>query len=165
MGKIIARKRHSIRKAQISILEQRLRSEIGEAALEFFGDPVEIVETNTSLQLFLSCRKPVLMEDNGILFPTIRGALEYPFPQRKLVVDAGAVPYVVNGADVMRPGVVAITDDIRAGSPVQIAEERHGKVIAIGVALFGASEMRSMLTGKVCRNIHHVGDDIWNLEL
>ncbi|MDD1719199.1 MAG: RNA-binding protein [Methanoregulaceae archaeon] len=165
MKKVIGRKRHSIRKAHISILEQRLREEIGESAGTFLKDPVEIVETNTTLCLYLSERKPVLMEGDGILFPTIRGALEHPFPERKIVVDAGAVPYVVNGADVMRPGVVLVTDDVQAGKPVQIAEERHGKVIATGIALFGADEIRAMKTGKVCRNLHHVGDDIWNIEL
>lgn len=165
MGKIIGRKRHSIRKAQIAALEGQLRDEIGESAATFLGEQVEILETNTALRIFLSGKKPVLMDLEGVVFPTIKGALEHPFPQRKLVVDGGAVPYVVNGADVMRPGVVSVTGDVLAGRPVQIAEERHGKVIAIGIALFDAEAIRSMQTGKVCRNIHHVGDEIWNLEI
>ena len=80
------------------------------------------------------------------------------------MVESGAVPYVVNGADVMRPGIVSVSDDIKAGSPAQVVEERHGKPIAICIPLYDAAELRSKTTGKMCRNIHHVGDEIWALE-
>ena len=55
-----------------------------------------------------------------------------------MTVDTGAIPYVVNGADIMRPGIVAVTDDVKANAPVQIVDERHGKPLAIGIALFDA---------------------------
>jgi PUA domain protein len=47
---------------------------------------------------------------------------------------------------------------------VQIAEERHGKPLAIGIALLSAEEMRTQAQGKMVKSLHHVGDDIWNLE-
>jgi PUA-domain protein len=146
-------------------LEARLRDEIGEAADQFITGPVELVETDSPLRLYMVDKKPYLMELSGIVFPTLRGALERPFPQKRVVVDSGAVRFVVNGADVMRPGIVAVTDDVKSGSPVQVAEERHGKAIAIGIALADAEGIRAMETGKACRNIHHVGDEIWGLEL
>jgi PUA domain protein len=74
------------------------------------------------------------------------------------------VKFVVNGADIMRPGIVAVSDDVKAGRPVQIAEERHGKPLAIGIALLSAEEMRTQAQGKMVKSLHHVGDDIWNLE-
>jgi predicted RNA-binding protein (TIGR00451 family) len=81
-----------------------------------------------------------------------------------VTVDTGAVSYVINGADVMRPGVVAVTDDVQEGAPVQIVEERHGKPIALGIALMGAPQMREKTTGKVVKTFHFVGDEIWNIE-
>jgi len=76
----------------------------------------------------------------------------------------GAVSYVVNGADIMRPGVVDVTPDVTAGKPVQIVDERHGKPLALGIALYDAADLLAQEKGKVARTWHHVGDDIWNLE-
>ena len=93
------------------------------------------------------------------------GAVQIPFPERRIAVDAGAIPYVVNGADIMRPGIVSVTDDVKADKPVQIVDERHGKPLAIGIALFDAPGIRASTTGKMVKKFHHVGDEIWNLEI
>lgn len=164
MSKIQLKKRHTLRKSQVSAIYSRLKSEIGDAESRFFRDQLEIVETDTTLKLYMVDKKPLLMDLDGVIFPTLRGLLEQPFPQRRIVVDMGAVPYVVNGADIMRPGIVSVTDDIKAGSPAQVVEERHGKPIAIVLPLFDATELRDKKAGKMCRNIHHVGDEIWALE-
>jgi PUA domain protein len=82
-----------------------------------------------------------------------------------VVVDTGAVPYVVNGADIMRPGVTSVSDDILAGKPVQVVEERYGKPLAIGIALYNTTELREKNSGKVVKTIYHVGDELWNLEM
>jgi PUA domain protein len=95
----------------------------------------------------------------------MKGAVQIPFPERRVTVDMGAIPYVVNGADVMRPGIVAVTPDVKAGAPVQIVEERHGKPLAIGIALHDGPEIMASTSGKMCKNFHHVGDEIWNLEI
>jgi PUA domain protein len=71
---------------------------------------------------------------------------------------------VVNGADIMRPGVVDVSPDVTAGKPVQIVDERHGKPLALGIALFDAADLLAQEKGKVSRTWHYVGDDIWNLE-
>lgn len=164
MAKIVAKKRHPIRKNQVAELYSRLKEQIGESETRFEHERVELVETTGPFQLFLINKKPLLMEFNEIVFPTLRGVLEYPFPERRVVVDQGAVPFVVNGADVMRPGIVSVTDDIVSGKPVQIVEERHGKPIAIGIALHDAAQIRESTAGKMCRTIHRVGDELWNLE-
>lgn len=164
MGKLTSKRRHSIRKSQISEIVNRLREEIGEGADLFTGKMIEVIETNQDLQLFLVDKEPLLIEKDGILFPSLRGALTRAFPQRRIVVDMGAVSYVVNGADIMRPGVVDTSPDVEAGKPVQIVDERHGKPLALGIALFNAEDLLAQEKGKVARTWHHVGDDIWNLE-
>jgi PUA domain protein len=85
--------------------------------------------------------------------------------ERRVKVDAGAIPYVVNGADVMRPGIVGVSVDVKAKEPVQIVDERHGKPLAIGVALFDSPAILESSSGKMCKNVHHVGDELWGLEL
>ncbi|HNS82854.1 MAG TPA: RNA-binding protein, partial [Methanolinea sp.] len=138
MSRITPRKRHTIRRSQAQELLSSLREQIGDAAEMFSAERMEILETDAAISLYLVDRKPLLMRLQGMVFPTLRGLLEHPFPSRRVVVDSGAVPFVIKGADVMRPGITSISDDVTAGMPVQVVEERHGKPIALGIALFDA---------------------------
>ena len=165
MKKILVKKRHSIRKSQGQDLMARLAGEIGPSAELFHGEMIEVLETNADVSLFMVHRKPLLMATDSWVFPTLKGAVQLPFPERRVVVDAGAIPYVVNGADIMRPGIVSVTDDVRANAPVQIVDERHGKPLAIGISLFDALTLRASTAGKMVKKFHHVGDEIWSLEI
>jgi PUA-domain protein len=165
MKKISIKKRHSIRKSQAQDLLARLAAQIGESAERFHGNMIEVIETNANVALFLVDKKPFLMDGGLWVFPTLKGAVQNPFPERRVVVDAGAIPYVVNGADVMRPGIVSVTPDVKAGQPVQIVEERHGKPLAIGIALHDAEGILAGTSGKMCKTFHFVGDELWNLEI
>ena len=165
MKKIVVKKRHSIRKSQAQDILFRLSEQIGPSAKFFHADMIEVLETNANVSLFMVNKKMSLMDNGTWVFPTLRGAILFPFPERRVVVDAGAIPYVVNGADVMRPGIVSISDDVKADAPVQIVDERHGKPLAIGIALFDAPDMRVKTQGKMCKNFHHVSDEIWNIEI
>jgi len=165
MGALTIRKRHSIRKDQVATLQARLREQIGDGAALFASDRVEIAETDAPFQLYVVDRKLFLFEKDSWVFPTLRGAIERPFPQRRIVVDMGAVPFLVKGADVMRPGIVSVTDDVKAGCPAVVADVRHGKPLAIAIAHFDAQAMREQQKGKMAKTVHYVSDQIWNLEL
>jgi PUA-domain protein len=165
MKKIVVKKRHSIRKSQAQDLLSRLFDQIGNSAKFFHADMIEVLETNADVSLFLVNKKPLLMDTGDWVFPTLKGAIQFPFPERRVVVDAGAIPFVVNGADVMRPGIVSVSEDVKIQEPVQIVDERHGKPLAIGIALLDAPDMRARISGKMCKNFHHVSDEIWNIEI
>ncbi|MCX6696436.1 MAG: RNA-binding protein [Methanoregula sp.] len=164
MKKITGKKRHSIRKSQAQDLFCRLSLQIGQSASLFSSEMVEILETNADVALYLVNKKPLLMDAGDWVFPTLKGALQCPFPERRVTVDAGAIPFVVNGADIMRPGIVAVSGDIKAQEPVQIVDERHGKPLAIAIALFDGEAILNSASGKMCKHFHHVGDELWNME-
>lgn len=165
MAPITIRKRHTVRKSETAAIVRRLEEELGDEARLFAGSRTEVAETGGALRLYLVDREPLIFERAGVLFPTLRGAIARPFRARRITVDMGAVPYVVNGADIMRPGIVAITDDVRAERPSLVVEERHGKPLAVCIARFDADAMRAETGGKVCKTIHHVGDELWELEV
>ncbi len=95
------------------------------------------------------------------LVPTLSYLLKHPTLLRKIVVDMGAVKFVVGGADIMRPGIVEIESEISIGDFVVVVDVNNKKPLAVGIALFSSSEMRELKTGKVVKNIHYVGDDVW----
>jgi len=95
-------------------------------------------------------------------FLTVTGANAFPPERRVVTVDAGAVSFVSDGANVMRPGIVAADDAIDAGDLVVVAEETHGKVLAVGRADVDGEEMIGE-SGKVVMSLHHVGDELYEL--
>lgn len=94
------------------------------------------------------------------IVPTLKLLLENNF-LKKITVDMGAVKFVASGADIMRPGVVEIEDGIKKDEFVSIVDVNNKKPLAIGVALFSSEELREMKEGKVIKNVHYVGDEIW----
>ena len=81
---------------------------------------------------------------------------------KKVIVDMGAVKFVVKGADIMRPGIVKIDEGIEKDEIISIIDENYGKPVALGRALLSGKEMQEATSGKVVQNIHYVGDRFWN---
>jgi len=104
--------------------------------------------------------RPLMMTVEDQPFFTVLGAIELMPKKRLVVVDTGAVRFVVNGADIMKPGIVSADPEIAVGDLVVIIEERHKKPLAIGQALVAGTDMKG--EGKAIKSLHHVGDAIWN---
>ena len=95
------------------------------------------------------------------LVPTIKMLLEHSL-LKQITVDMGAIKFIVGGADVMRPGVLQIDGEIKKGDFVEVRDVNNKRPLAVCIALFDAEEMQNLKSGKVLKNIHHVGDDVWN---
>ena len=121
---------------------------------------IEVNETEAA-EIFILNGKPFLARSDGELFPTLAFEEAFPFISR-IVVDMGAVPYVCKGADVMAPGVVSVKGEFEENDLLLVIDERHSKPLAIGVALFNSQVIKNMKHGKIVKNIHHVGDKLWN---
>ncbi|MGP8124673.1 MAG: PUA domain-containing protein [Nitrososphaerales archaeon] len=79
------------------------------------------------------------------------------------VVDEGAIRYLLNGADVMRPGMKRFDDWGAPGAVVVVKEEKKGRAIAIGLSIASGSEAAAMTKGSCLKNLHHIGDRYWTL--
>jgi len=107
----------------------------------------------------------ILIEKSGLVFPTLVekysvGILDYtPY----IIVDMGAVHHIVNGADVMRPGVREVYGEFSENDVIIVKDEKNKKPIAIGRALVDYIHLRSMTKGKVAENIHYIDDKLWRL--
>lgn len=80
-----------------------------------------------------------------------------------VTVDMGAVKFMCNGANVMRPGVKAFTE-FDKGQIVCIIEESQKKVLAVGRALVSSKEMSEMVKGQVVENLHYISDTYWEIK-
>ncbi len=152
--------RHHLRSDAIDEIQDALADGLG---VHLDADAYEKVELEGGdWEVVLVDGDPLVLYDEGEPFLTVRGANEYPPEHNVVTVDAGAVQFVSDGADVMRPGITEVDDTIEAGDLVVIAEESHGKVLAVGRARVDADDMLGD-QGKVVDSVHHVGDDLYKL--
>ncbi len=79
----------------------------------------------------------------------------------KVIVDMGAVPHVVGGADVMTPGVRRVEGEFAVDGLVVVIDEKYGKHLAVGRALLESKALATAKKGKAVENLHYVGDPIW----
>ena len=150
--------RHHLRADEIEELEAGIEAKTG-VALD--GDTYEMVElADEPFDVVLVDGKTDIVQFEDEAFLTVQGANQHGPTKGVVTVDAGAISFVSDGADVMRPGIVEADDDVTEGDLVTIAEETHGKVLAIGRALVDGEEMTGD-SGKVVESIHHVGDDLF----
>ena len=154
--------RHHLRADAIDDIEAAVESQLG---VEIEGENFEKVDFEDSdWEVVLVDGQPQVfyVEDDGDSEPflTVQGLNAHPPESHVVTVDAGAVSFVSNGADIMRPGITEADDDIAAGDLVAINEESHGKFLAVGRALTEGSDMVGD-SDKVVESIHHVGDELF----
>jgi PUA domain protein len=144
------------------------------------SDMVEAIQTSLGVDLKLSrsaqasCEEPEagvvfvhfgekVFVKTGETFVPFLGSSEALSLFPSATVDEGAIRFLLNGADVMRPGVKAFETWGTVGKTVVIKEEKKHRVIAVGLSTVTSDEAAGMSKGVCLKNMHHVGDRYWNL--
>jgi PUA-domain protein len=153
--------RNILRKTEEKALVNDIMEAFGDVS-SFSGKKLEYVQSDEWDFIFVD-GEPLLFKIEGKIFPTVKGALKLNPSRRRVVVDPGAVKFIINGADIMAPGIVDADPAIREGDLVIVVEQAHGKALAIGRALMTGKDMVGG-KGKAVKSIHFVGDEIWKLE-
>ena len=105
--------------------------------------------------------KPCFIQKEKVFFPFLKLLNHFNNVLPRVVVDMGAIPFVTSGADIMRPGIVGLDQNLGKGDVVVVVDEKHGKPLAVGNMLLPAGEALQTKHGRIVHNLHHVGDKIW----
>jgi len=107
------------------------------------GDGIIILKINDDYLPFLN--------QNNILekFPNV-------------MVDMGAVKFMCNGANVMRPGIKKYTEFVKDDIICVIEESQH-KFLAVGKAITDSSELENISKGEIIKNLHYISDKYWEI--
>ena len=119
------------------------------------------IDTNTAIVISDSF---ILINLNDNIFPFLKDKKtlgKLPI----VTVDQGAIRFICNGADIMRPGIKHIKHDFQKNAIVVIVEELHATNIAVGQTLYSRTEILDLKQGSVISNLHFLGDDIWKSSL
>ncbi len=99
--------------------------------------------------------KFLIIKDNKFL-PHLKSINEKEY--KSIYVDKGAIPFVIKGADIMRPGIRKIDENIQKSEIILVKDETHGKTLAIGFAEHNSEDMQKQEKGKSVIIYHYVGD-------
>ena len=156
------KKRHLLKKREQKDEIERIEKEIG-ASIERLDakSQLEGGVLDDGSRILLLDGEIIFFQHEGRMFPALRALLDGLIDVPRVTVDMGAVRFVVNGADIMRPGITEIDDRVKENGIVVIVDENHGKPLAVGVSKMSAEAMKSTSGGKVIKSIHHINDDLW----
>nr|WP_206205895.1 RNA-binding protein [Thermococcus sp. Bubb.Bath] len=164
--------KHPLSKKEIKEIAREMAEVFGEEiAVRMVSkkDRVDVAEFDKTTEILLVNGKPFFIRRKGLVFPLVIALYELSNEEdlrkwpRRVVVDAGAVPFVLKGADVMAAGITDTDENIKEGDFVFVVEEDYGRPLAIGIALMNGKAMKEKPKGKAVKNIHHAKDRIWEL--
>lgn len=155
------KRRHLLKKRDQKKILNQIENDLGTPIKNLERSRLEDGLMDNDMHVLLLDGDIIFWESDGRMVPTLHALLNGAVKIPQVTVDMGAVKYVVNGADIMRPGITKLDDGIRKGSIVAIVDERHEKPIAIGISKMSSEEMRSVTHGKVILSLHYVGDNLW----
>jgi PUA-domain protein len=156
------KKRHLLKKREQKVVLDRIGNDLGSAIGLDAKAQLESGILDDGSSILLLDGEIVFFESGGRLIPTLRALLNGIVSIPKITVDMGAVKFVVNGADIMRPGITQVDGDVKENGIVAIIDERHGKPLAVGISTLAAADLRAATSGKVVMSVHHVNDRLWD---
>ena len=126
------KQRHFINKTQIRELKEEILPQYDEKFL------TQIFPKKCQIELILTEDGDTLYAVNNILklwkskdgyIPVLTLLLNKQVDLKTVVVDMGAIRFVTNGADVMRPGITKIEPTIKKNEIIQIVDETHSRAL------------------------------------
>lgn len=162
------KKRRPVRRKHIAPLLKDLEEALG-IDLAVDGAFLEMADYGP-WKMVLVDRVPLAVElmnpeDERVVFLTLRGFLAHPCEKRFVEVDHGAIPFLMKGADCMVAGIHNADSGIKEGDLVWVRDQTHKRPLAIGWATKDGDSLVEELKGKGLKNIHWVGDELWEMEL
>ncbi|MEM3163612.1 MAG: PUA domain-containing protein [Desulfurococcaceae archaeon] len=113
------------------------------------------------IALYIIDGVPLVFEYKGFKYPTLMavtlgglGSTNY------VIVDLGAVKHLLNGADVMAPGIIEVSD-FQAGDVVSAWSPDRKTALVVGKALMDSKEVLTVKKGRAVKSIHYAGDKVW----
>lgn len=118
-------------------------------------DLAEVVELEEEKLLLIDMNPTLIIFYNGKIIPHIL-SLGKTTKCPAVMVDENAVSPILNGADVMMPGIVKFNSFKKDDAVAVFSKELT--LIAVGVALVNSSEIVTGGKGKVIQNLHRKED-------
>lgn len=121
---------------------------------------LKVLDFSDNVKIFLIDDYPLFFERMGKLYPTLFNEIRSTLPS--VIVDDGAISHILNGADVMAPGIINFPSNVKEEDLV-VVKSQNNKILSIGTILESFKEKLQERKGKVIKNVHYVGDDLFKV--
>jgi len=168
MNRRVIKTRYRLSKKDVKKFLEKVKTYFGEPAVEILANFKNIEKIETRLKdasVYLFDKKPIFLEYKEGFFPTILHANIFKHILPVVIVDMGAVPHIVNGADVMAPGIRKTSKEFSENEIVLVADEEKERIFCVGKALMSSNDVFSLKRGRAIKNLHHVKDAFWDFLL
>ena len=147
--------RHFLAKKEAAEVVSRLQKE----KIPIEKGNVEVNETKSADFYFMN-GKPLAYTSEGYLVPALKMLNELKPSGRFITVDDGAVPRLLNGANLFAQGIVELDSEIEPENMAYI-RNTQGVYFAIGIVTRSASDIMANKQGEAVRIIHQASDRIY----
>ncbi|GAG97395.1 unnamed protein product [marine sediment metagenome] len=163
---MIVKSRNVLSNKENKQLSTDLLNVLGEQAQTFFNKKDKLEKINTNKGTFVVKDKKIwFFQWKDQFLPSIHCLKESKLLVHKVVVDVGAIKFILNGANIMLPGIVYFDELIEKEDFVVVREEKADTIIAVGVSLISHEDFNKTNKGTAVRVINHLKDEIWNFRL
>jgi len=145
--------RHFVSKKE----QKKVKDELRSMGIDLGDKEIELDQRKDSRCYFVDGKPYLYVSDKTI--PTLFLLNDIKPKTNVVVVDDGAIPHVVNGANVFNKGIIQFGDGVKAGDLVFISDQR-GNFVAVGEASISSQEFSKSNPGVAIRTIHYPGDRI-----
>ncbi|MHA1990099.1 MAG: PUA domain-containing protein [Candidatus Hodarchaeales archaeon] len=119
-----------------------------------YSEEYEIIYDDEAQEPLLLIR----MKDSEII-PSLQSLRKFTNLMPKIWTDAGATKFLLNGANLFRPGITKF-DSFEKNQIVQVVNPQ-GNVLSIGEVMFSSKDMPDK--GEVLKIISYLNDEIWSI--
>jgi PUA domain protein len=105
------------------------------------------------------------------LLPHLRLVHAYPHCFPRVMVDRGAIRFVLSGAQLMCPGLTSPgawlpdkEDEIEEGTVVAVGAEGKETACMVGILKMGTEDVKRVNKGVAVEAGHYLGDGLWKFE-
>uniref|UniRef100_A0A0R3T2D9 PUA domain-containing protein n=1 Tax=Rodentolepis nana TaxID=102285 RepID=A0A0R3T2D9_RODNA len=129
-------------------------------------EPLKWLKCHDHIDLFADPSGEVLFfrQRDGPFVPTLRLLHKYPFLLPQLQVDRGAIKHVLNGSNIMCPGLTspgAKLCKVPANTVVSIMAEGKEHAVAVGITTMSTDEMLDVNKNIGVETLHYLNDGLW----
>lgn len=128
-------------------------------------DTFESIKTVDKVSYVFRNGVPVFQMDGNRYMPTVKCIHLVPSMLTKVVVDKGAIKHLINGADVMAPGLrhpTSVYPPVSVGELVAIYGCDKHTALGVGEIVMDNSQVEEKKTGVAIKLLSHLGDKIYS---
>ncbi len=121
----------------------------------------DIISYDEKKQIYYINKKPIIIIKKNKKIPHLKEKKLINWDYFKsIIIDMPAVPYILRGADLLRPGIVEY-ENFKKKEIVIIKDEKNKVKLSIMETIVDSESLKELKKGRIAENLHYFNDKYW----